>query len=106
MLATSRRGVLTFDPGTSFNNLGEGEIDLVTLAYEISDGNGGTDTATATITVNGLNDAPVATDDAYTVPESGVSVPVTFSILVSITLPISSSMARMAEKPGTRAGWS
>ena len=31
--------------------------------YTVSDGNGGTDTATITITILGINDAPVAQDD-------------------------------------------
>lgn len=34
-----------------------------TFSYTVSDGNGGTDTATVTITVNPVNDDPVATDD-------------------------------------------
>ena len=37
------------------------------FTYEVSDGNGGTDTATATITVNNVNDAPVAADDVFEV---------------------------------------
>ncbi|MDO6671026.1 VCBS domain-containing protein, partial [Cobetia amphilecti] len=40
-----------------------------TFTYEISDGQGGTDTALLTITINGTNDAPVATDDASTTDE-------------------------------------
>ncbi len=37
--------------------------------YEISDGNGGVATATVNITVNPVNDAPVAVDDSATVNE-------------------------------------
>ena len=37
--------------------------------YTISDGNGGTDTATVTITVNNLNDPPTAVNDTYTTNE-------------------------------------
>ncbi len=51
-------GVLAFDPGSAFNDLGAGESDTVSVTYAISDGHGGTASATATITVNGLNDAP------------------------------------------------
>ncbi|UCD65415.1 MAG: VWA domain-containing protein, partial [Deltaproteobacteria bacterium] len=35
------------------------------FTYEISDGQGGTDTATVTVTVDPVNDPPVAIDDSY-----------------------------------------
>ena len=35
-----------------------GESATTTLVYEISDGFGGTDTATITVTINGVNDVP------------------------------------------------
>ncbi|WP_166832001.1 Ig-like domain-containing protein, partial [Thalassoroseus pseudoceratinae] len=41
------------------------------FTYLLSDGNGGSDLATVTITVNPVNDAPVANDDAYSVAEDG-----------------------------------
>jgi hypothetical protein len=44
----------------------------VVLEYDISDGNGGTDTANIFITVLPLNDAPDAVDDAYTTAEDTV----------------------------------
>ena len=67
-------GVLTVDPSGAFDDLGAGEVDTVSVLYEIADGNGGTATARATVLVHGLNDAPVALDDAYAVPETGLSV--------------------------------
>jgi large repetitive protein len=39
------------------------------FTYTVSDGNGGTDTATVSITVGGTNDAPDAVNDAATVAE-------------------------------------
>ena len=39
------------------------------FTYTISDGNGGTDTATVNVTVTTVNDAPDAVDDAATVAE-------------------------------------
>ncbi|MBP2281023.1 CshA-type fibril repeat protein/VCBS repeat-containing protein [Psychrobacter sp. PL19] len=57
-------GGILFTPEANFN--GEVEFD-----YTISDGNGSTDTATETITVTSVNDAPVAVNDAYTVAEDG-----------------------------------
>ncbi|WP_352311139.1 tandem-95 repeat protein, partial [Psychrobacter sp. W2-37-MNA-CIBAN-0211] len=56
--------VITFNPATNFN--GSTSFD-----YTISDGNGGTATATETITVTPVNDAPVAVNDTYTVVEDG-----------------------------------
>ncbi len=44
--------------------LAVGETLTDTISYEISDGQGGTDTAELTITINGTNDAPVITLEA------------------------------------------
>jgi subtilisin family serine protease len=45
------------------------------FTYQVSDGNGGSDTGTVIITVNPVNDAPVAVDDAYSTPvETTMSV--------------------------------
>src|SRR6185369_11817575 len=42
--------------------------------YTLSDGEGGFDTATVTITINGTNDVPVATNDAPKATNDGLSV--------------------------------
>ncbi len=55
-------GTLTYTP--VLNDHGE-----VSCTYTISDGNGGTDTATVTITIDAVNDAPVASNDAATMAE-------------------------------------
>ncbi|MFC4723581.1 Ig-like domain-containing protein, partial [Geojedonia litorea] len=57
-VAIDAAGVITFTPVTNYTG-------LVSFPYVITDG---TDTATANenITVNAVNDAPVAVDDAYT----------------------------------------
>ncbi|MEY4179864.1 MAG: hypothetical protein RLY70_3438 [Planctomycetota bacterium] len=39
------------------------------FTYTVSDGNGGTDVSTITVSVNGANDAPIASDDVETVSE-------------------------------------
>ncbi|OEE97123.1 hypothetical protein A1QM_02790 [Vibrio genomosp. F10 str. 9ZC157] len=54
---------ITFTPDRDYN----GEA---TFEYTISDGNGGTDTATVTLNVTPVNDAPVATDDVHAVGEN------------------------------------
>ncbi|WP_420012036.1 Hint domain-containing protein [Tateyamaria sp.] len=58
---------LTFTPADDFN----GEA---TITYTISDGNGGSDTADVVVTVNGVNDGPVANDDADTANEDGPAI--------------------------------
>jgi VCBS repeat-containing protein len=51
-------GNITFTPTANYNG-------PASFAYTLSDGNGGTDTATVTLTVNPVNDAPIAVDDAF-----------------------------------------
>ena len=46
------------------------------FTYTISDGNGGTDTATVSITVTNVNDAPDAVDDTATLPEDNGATPI------------------------------
>ncbi|WP_147104490.1 cadherin-like domain-containing protein [Tateyamaria sp. syn59] len=55
-------GTLTFSPNENFNG-------PTTITYTISDGNGGEDTATVSVTVNPVNDAPDAVNDTATTDE-------------------------------------
>ncbi|AKS46067.1 Ca2+-binding protein, RTX toxin-related [Octadecabacter temperatus] len=64
-------GTVTFTPAPDFN----GEA---TISYEISDGNGGTDTSTHVITVTPVNDDPVAVDDTA---ETDEDTPVTIDLI-------------------------
>ena len=50
---------VTYTPDADFNGSDS-------FTYTINDGNGGADTATVNITVNAVNDAPVAQDDTFT----------------------------------------
>lgn len=54
-------GSYTFNPGTDFDYLAKGKTATTTVTYKISDGEGGFDEATLTITVTGANDAPIVT---------------------------------------------
>ncbi|MCK9175846.1 MAG: Ig-like domain-containing protein, partial [Desulforhopalus sp.] len=54
-------GSYTFDPGSAFDDLAAGETRTTTIDYTNLDSNGGSDTATLTVTVTGTNDAPVIT---------------------------------------------
>ncbi|MGI0013942.1 MAG: cadherin-like domain-containing protein, partial [Nitrososphaera sp.] len=63
-------GSFTYTPVANYNGADS-------FQYEVSDGNGGTDTGTVTLTVNPLNDAPIANDDSgYTTLENPVLVKV------------------------------
>jgi len=51
-------GSFTYDPDGQFEYLKAGSSTSDSFTYTVSDGNGGTDTATVTIPINGVNDAP------------------------------------------------
>ncbi len=81
--------VLTYDPNGQFDALAPGETATDSFTYTVTDGSGVSDTATVTVTIDGVNDAPNAADDpdvpgdpAYTVDEDGaLSVPVAQGVL-------------------------
>ncbi len=56
---------LTYAPNANF-------VGTDSFSYTVSDGNGGSDSATVSITVTNVNDAPVATNDSYTTDEDVV----------------------------------
>lgn len=66
-------GSYSFNPGSDFDYLAAGESTTTTVTYKISDGDGGFDDATLTITITGTNDGPEiissAGDHATTVTE-------------------------------------
>ncbi|MGG7565377.1 Ig-like domain-containing protein [Rhodovulum sp. DZ06] len=71
LLTVNGDGSVAFDPNGAYEDLGVGQSATETFTYTVSDGLGGTDTATATITINGVNDDPVASDDVVSVGEDG-----------------------------------
>ena len=60
-----------YDPSAAFAYLSVGETAADTFSYTASDGHGGTSAATATVTVTGVNQAPVAAPDSARVNASG-----------------------------------
>ncbi|MFP3542070.1 Ig-like domain-containing protein [Rhizobium sp. SIMBA_035] len=62
-LTINADGSYTFVPAANYN----GPVPIAT--YTASDGNGGTDTATLTLNVTPVNDAPIPVDDTGTTPE-------------------------------------
>lgn len=61
---------LVIDAG-AYNDLAFGESEVITYSYLIVDENGGSVEQTATITIIGVNDAPVAVDGSVIVTEDG-----------------------------------
>lgn len=67
-------GSIAWDPRGRFDFLAQGEIGIDSFGYVISDANGGTGTGRVTMTVGGLNDAPVSGLDASAAEENGAPV--------------------------------
>ncbi|HEY7763977.1 MAG TPA: Ig-like domain-containing protein, partial [Aestuariivirgaceae bacterium] len=63
-LTLNADGSWSFAPNAAANALASGETASDSFAYEVSDGHGGTSTATLAITLTGSNDGPIATADA------------------------------------------
>ena len=62
-------GSVSYGATTGFDSLAEGESTTETFEYTVSDELGATDQADATVTVFGVNDAPVAVDDVQSILE-------------------------------------
>ena len=52
-------GSFTYDPNGQFEYLGDGETAIDTFTYTVTDEHGATNDGTVTVTVEGINDAPV-----------------------------------------------
>ena len=53
-----RDGSFTYDPDGQFEYLKAGSSATDSFTYTVSDGKGGADSATVTITINGASDVP------------------------------------------------
>jgi len=79
-------GTFGYDPDGQLDFVGSGETASDTFTYTVSDGKGGTDTATVTVAVTGLNDLPAAQDATFNTSEDA---------------PLSKSLAPWASDPDT-----
>ena len=74
-VADNGDGTFTFDPGADFQDLAAGETRDVTFEYTATDSNGAvSNTGVVTVTVSGVNDAPVVADVAASAIEDGPAV--------------------------------
>jgi VCBS repeat-containing protein len=67
-------GKVSYDPGAHFQSLGAGATATDTFSYTMKDSAGVTSTATVTMTINGVNDGPVAVADSGAATEDGKAV--------------------------------
>lgn len=58
LLTLNANGTFGYNPNSQFESLAAGATTSDSFNYTISDGNGGTSTATVNLTINGVNDAP------------------------------------------------
>ncbi len=77
-------GTFSYNPNGQFDNLGVGETATDTFTYTINDGIADSTDATVTITINGVNDDPVATEDNL---QTSPQRPLTFDPLTNDTDP-------------------
>ena len=90
---TLANGTVAYDPNGQFDSLAVGETAIDFFTYTVTDGNGGTDVATATLTITGMNDQPSASDDAYSTSENtALNVPAISGILTNDSDPDSNDL--------------
>jgi len=91
-------GTASFNAGNDFVALLDGETAVTEVTYTVSDGNGGTDTATIQVTVNGLNDAVISVDDNVSVDED--TAPLNLNVFDNDTALISGDTLTVASVNG------
>jgi VCBS repeat-containing protein len=64
-LTVNADGTFYFDPNGVFEYLPAGQSAMEQFSYTISDGQGGISLATVTLSVEGVNDAPISVDDSF-----------------------------------------
>ncbi|MCB1087626.1 MAG: DUF4347 domain-containing protein, partial [Verrucomicrobiae bacterium] len=79
LFSIATNGQVTFDPNGDFEDLAVGESRDTVFTYTVNDGNGGSDTAEITVTVQGANDAPTADSASITVDEESEDTPLGLS---------------------------
>ena len=81
-LTLDANGIFAYDPNGQFESLEASQTAMDTFDYSIDDGNGGTDTATVTITIAGINDSPIiAVNTGTTVNEGSLASIINLAML-------------------------
>ena len=88
LLTVAADGGYSYNPGGRFNGLQLGQSATDSFTYTVRDAQGAASTAAETITITGLNDAPVATADAGATNQNAtLSVTVAAGLLANDTDP-------------------
>ena len=90
---------LQVDP-TQYNYLSVGQFEEIQYSYDVSDGNGGSVAQTATIRINGRNDAPVVTA-SISATSNEDAVGFTVNLLTNATDPDQAVVASSRRWPGS-----
>ncbi|MEA5535674.1 cadherin-like domain-containing protein, partial [Crocosphaera sp. XPORK-15E] len=61
LVTNNGNGTFSYNPNNKFESLNNGQTATDSFSYTVSDGNGGTNTATVSININGVTDIPVLT---------------------------------------------
>ena len=102
-IVTLAAGVLSFNPNGQFNSLGAGQTEDVTFTYTLSDGTA-TDTATVTVRVQGVNDAPTDPNESFSVQSNvGINVPTASGLLAGASDPEGTTVTMAGGSVGTFA---
>ncbi|MFN6538962.1 MAG: VCBS domain-containing protein [Nostoc sp. EkiNYC01] len=75
LLTLNSNGSFVYNPNGQFESLGVAATASDSFTYTISDGNGGTSTATVNLTINGVNDAATITGTATAVVTEDATTP-------------------------------
>jgi VCBS repeat-containing protein len=74
---------ITYDPNGAFESLGATDSTTETFSYTASDGNGGTDTASVTVTINGVNDVATLSSAVVNLTETDAVLTTSGTLTVS-----------------------
>ena len=93
-LTDPAHGALTFNPDGSFTYIHDGsETTTDAFTYNAFDGTSSGNTATVNITINPVNEPPVAQNDAFIVAEGGTLTPAAPGLLVNDSDPESTTLS-------------
>jgi len=85
LLKLNTNGSYSYDPNGRYNKLAAGVTATDSFSYTVRDGGGLTSTATVTLTIRGVNDAPTATADTATLTENSIFSAAGIGVLVNDT---------------------
>ncbi|HLQ79020.1 MAG TPA: Ig-like domain-containing protein, partial [Terriglobia bacterium] len=69
LLTLNSDGTFNFDSNGAYDYLAKGQTTTEQFSYTLSDGHGGLQTATVTLTIDGKNDAPVSVGETFATTE-------------------------------------